>query len=79
MLKQKIPGRPLASEEDAVHMYTGTKKNNVHQNIRPGIPKTMIQNVLCTCLRLHAYKIILKHELKRQSSKVSQICRFQVK
>ena len=36
----------------------------MHRSVTLGIPKTTIQNVLHKSLRLHAYKIQLKQEIK---------------
>jgi hypothetical protein len=40
------------------------KKSNDRQSLELGIPKTTIQNVIYKHLRLYAYKIQLKHEIK---------------
>jgi hypothetical protein len=40
------------------------KKSIAHWSLQLGIPKTTIQNVIHKCLRLHAYKTQLKHEIK---------------
>jgi hypothetical protein len=40
------------------------KKIITRRSLELGVPKTRIQNVLHNRLRLHAYKIQLRHEIK---------------
>ena len=61
-------GRPRTSEEDVERIrqscIRSPKKSISRRSVTLGIPKTTIQNVLYKCLRLHAYKIQLKQEIK---------------
>ena len=66
--KQKFTGRPRKSEEDVERVrqscIRSPKKSIARRSVTLGIPKTTIQNVLQKRLRLHAYKIQLKQEIK---------------
>ena len=66
--KQKSTGRPRTSEEDVERIrqscIRSPKKSVAGRSVTLGIPKTTIQNVLHKSLRLHAYKIQLKQEIK---------------
>jgi len=61
-------GRPRTSEEDVERIrqscIRSPKKSTARRSVTLGIPKTTIQNVLHKHLRLHAYKIQLKQEIK---------------
>jgi hypothetical protein len=66
--KQKFSGRPRTSEENVERIrqscVRSPKKSIARRSLALGIPKTTIQNVLHKRLRLHAYKIQMKHEIK---------------
>jgi len=66
--KQKSTGRPRTSEEDVKRIrqpcIRSPKKSIARRSVTLGIPITTIQNVLHRRLRLHAYKIQLKQEIK---------------
>lgn len=47
-------------------------KSIAYRHMELGVPETTIQNVLQMCLRLHAYKIQLRYEVKSHSS--SKVC-----
>ena len=61
-------GRLRTSEEDVEQIrqscIRSPKKSIARRSVALGIPKSTIQNVLQTSLRLHAYKIELKQEIK---------------
>ena len=61
-------GGPRTSEEDVERIrqsyIRSPKKSTARRSITLGIPKTTIQNVLHKRLRLHAYKVQLKQEIK---------------
>ena len=65
--KQKSIGRPRTSE-DVEHIrqscIRSPKKSIASRSVTLRFPKTSIQNVLQKCLRLLAYKIQLKQEIK---------------
>lgn len=65
---KKSPGRPRTSDEAVERIrqscVRSPKKSIARRSLQLGIPKTTIQNVLHKRLRLHAYKIQLKHEIK---------------
>ena len=66
--KQKSTGRPRTLEEDVERIrqpcLRSPEKSIARRSVTLGIPKTTIQNVLHKRLRLHAYKIQLKQEIK---------------
>ena len=68
--KQKSTGWPRTSEEDVElerirqSCIRSPKKSTARRSVTLGIPKSTIQNVLQKRLRLHAYKIQLKQEIK---------------
>ena len=65
--KQKSTGRPRTSEDvERIRQscIRSPRKSTAHRSVTLGIPKTTIQNVLHKRLRLHAYKIQLKQEIK---------------
>jgi len=64
--KQKSTGRPRTPEdvERIRQSCIISNKNQLQVSVTLGIPKTTIQNVLHKGLRLHAYKIQLKQEIK---------------
>jgi len=66
--KQKSTGRRRTSEEDVEGIWQSCirspKKSIARRSVTLGIPKTTIQNVLHRRLRLNAYKIQLKQEIK---------------
>jgi hypothetical protein len=65
---KKPSGRPRTSEDNVERLrescLRNPKKLIARRNLELGIPKTTIQNVLHKSLRLHAYKIQLRHEIK---------------
>jgi hypothetical protein len=66
--KQKSTGRPRTSEEIVKRIrqscVRSPKKSIARRSLDLGVPKNTIQNVLQERLRLHAYKIQLRHEIK---------------
>lgn len=65
---QKSPGRPKTSEENVERLrqscFRSPKKSIARRSLELGIPKTTIQNVIYKRLRLHTYKIQLRHQNK---------------
>jgi hypothetical protein len=68
MLKQKLQGIPWSSEENDECVWVlcvqSPKKSITHCILHLGIPKTMIQNVVHKQLKLRAYKIQMRSEIK---------------
>ena len=66
--KGASPGRPSTSEENFEQItqsgVRSPKNSTAYRSLALGIAKTTIQNVLHMHLRLHAYKIQLRHEIK---------------
>jgi hypothetical protein len=66
--KEKPKGRPRTSKQVEEHIrqscLRSTEKCIAHHSLELSVPKTTIQNVLHKHLRLHAYKIQLRHEIK---------------
>jgi hypothetical protein len=66
--KQKSTGRPQTFEEIVECIrescVRSPKKSVAHHSFELCVLKTTIQNVLHKRLRLHAYKIQLRHEIK---------------
>jgi hypothetical protein len=64
-LKRKLLGRPWASGGDVEHTWVSCIQSQnkfiAGFSLQLGLPKTMIQNLLHKWLRLHAYKIQLRH------------------
>jgi len=71
-------GRPRTSEEDVERIRQSCiripKKSIARRSVALGIPKTTIQNVLHKRLRLHAYKIQLKQEMKADDRQEIEFC-----
>lgn len=65
---KKSPGRPRTSEEDVERLrqscVRSPKKSIARRSLELGMAKTTVQNILHKRLKLHAYKIQLKHEIK---------------
>ncbi|KAJ8870547.1 hypothetical protein PR048_029570 [Dryococelus australis] len=63
--KNQSPGRPRTSEEKVELLRLSCVRSP--KNLELGIPKTTMQNVLHKRLRLYAYKIQLRHEIKSEN------------
>lgn len=66
--KKSRPGRPPTSEENIERIrqscLRSPKKSIARRSVELQIPKTTIQNVLHKRLRLHAYKIQIRQQIK---------------
>lgn len=68
VLKGHSPGRPKTSDEKVEEIrqscIRSPKKSIVRRSLQLNIPKSTLHDVIRKRLRLHAYKIQLRHEIK---------------